>query len=148
MPDSGAASIPKQPSPAPVSAIPTSGQPKENRFFSRSKPQPPKEDPFAVEWAQIVDAFESSTAPEPDYDTATSDDDDGIDRYERMIEIIAESGRKGAMPGDILARMVSEKTAWKARSSMYPALKKALKARRIVQPAGPKGRYYTPENAN
>ncbi|MFI1194105.1 hypothetical protein ACH4T9_12720 [Micromonospora sp. NPDC020750] len=142
--------VPAQQSPAPVSAIPTSaeGRQQESRFFPRSKPEPPKEDPWAAEWAKIVDSFESSTALEPDYETVDAEEDDGINRYEAMIQIIADCGKRGAMPGDILARMVKEKTAWKARSSMYPALKKALQNRRIVQPAGTKGRYYTPENAN
>lgn len=144
--------IPRQQTPAPVSAIPTSDTKptqRESRFFPRSKPQPPQEDPYAAEWARIVDQFESATAPEPDYDaTNDNEEEDGINRYERMIQIIADSGRKGAMPGEILAAMVKEKTAWDQRSSMYPALKKALKNRRIVQPAGRKGRYYTPDNAN
>ncbi|WP_173056981.1 hypothetical protein [Phytohabitans houttuyneae] len=64
-----------------------------------------------------------------------------------MIAIIAQAGRSGIMPGQVLARMVKQNIAWDARTSMYPALKRALADGRIVQPGGRKGLYYTPENA-
>lgn len=137
---------------APVSAIPTdntqSGE-RESRFFPRkTKPAPPQTDEYAAEWAQIVSAFEGNTAPEREYDAGEEGESGEVNRYERMIAIIAAAGKNGAMPGEVLSVMVSEKTAWKKRSSMYPALKKALADGKIVQPAGERGRYYTPENVS
>lgn len=106
------------------------------------------QDHWDAEWAKIVDKYESSEAPETEYTEVveTDDEDDEIDRQKRMIEVIDEFGIDGAMPGQILAKMVQEGTAWKHRTSMYPALKRALKDRQIVQPGGKKGRYFTPRN--
>jgi hypothetical protein len=142
--------IPRQQAQPPVSAIPT-GEPEQggSRFFPRrSAPQPPQSDKWAEEWSRIVDGFEASTATEPEYDVSKDAEPGEVNRFKRMIQIIDAAGTRGAMPGEILAAMVAEKTAWSERTSMYPALKKAVADGEIVQPAGPRGRYYTPGNAS
>lgn len=103
---------------------------------------------YDAEWAKIVAHFEVVGEDVP-ADTAPADSDEAaLDkrRYEAMIRIIRDAGAEGIRAGMILAQMDRESVAWEARTSIYPALKRALADGEIVQPAGPRGAYCTPEN--
>ncbi|WP_345509446.1 hypothetical protein [Phytohabitans houttuyneae] len=142
--DEPAASTPAQPAVAEPTARASSrgGRFMPTREERAARREAREQQVYDDEWAQIVEHFQVAGEPEPD--AAPPAD---VDRYEAMIAIIAQAGRSGIMPGQVLARMVKQNIAWDARTSMYPALKRALADGRIVQPGGRKGLYYTPENA-
>ncbi|MFB6392657.1 hypothetical protein [Polymorphospora lycopeni] len=126
---------------APTSAIPTTGG---ARFFPRSSEKTPKPPSVDEEWAKIVAEYESSTAPESDYDTA---DPENVDRSARMVQIIDEAGDQGATASEVMAIMRAEGTLWKTRTTIYDALKKAIADGLVVRTGSDRrGRYYTPRH--
>lgn len=63
-----------------------------------------------------------------------------------MLEIVKAAGAEGVPPGSIMAEMIRRGRAWPHRSELYPALKRAMDAGKIVQP-DPRARYYWHEFA-
>lgn len=149
-----AAGVPSRPTPAAGTRqeAPRESRevgPRSSRFFERKRTRPgrdeqpgkPAPDPYAEEWEAIVAHFDKATAAEVEYKPSEPEEPGKVSRYERMLQIIKEAGPAGIKPGRILARMTGEGTAWEERTSIYPALKKALDERKIHQPAGPRGVY-------
>lgn len=65
-----------------------------------------------------------------------------IDRYECMLAALGEFSETGALADEIYQKMIEHGTAWAARTSIYPALKRALAEGDAIQPDGKKGRYF------
>ncbi|MGC4886596.1 hypothetical protein [Micromonospora sp. DT227] len=155
------AGVPVTPKPAaPAAGTPTASEPdrrareRGGRFFQRTRhrdsdgrrearpdSKPAGRDPYAEEWEAIVAHFDQVTADEVEYKPTEPEVPGKASRYDRMLQIIKEAGEAGIKPGGILARMTREGTAWEERTSIYPALKKAVEDRKIHQPGGPRGVY-------
>ncbi|WP_152748183.1 hypothetical protein [Micromonospora sp. RV43] len=128
---------------------PRGDRPRSSRFFERKRTRPARDgqpanarpDPYAEEWEAIVSHFNKATAEEVEYKPSEPEEPGKVSRYDRMLQIIKDAGSAGIKPGRILARMTAEGTAWEERTSIYPALKKAVDERKIHQPAGPRGVY-------
>ena len=80
---------------------------------------------------------------EPVYDLA---DPEQQTRYELMLTIVERAGAAGISPGEIMKAMVKSGNCWSQRTQLYPALKRAVTAKKIVQPIE-RGPYYTPAHA-
>lgn len=141
----------EQPGQPPTAPAPTASPAKGGSFFTKkdyfakTDPAPRSEahqDVIDAEWEGIVAAWEADTPP-----AAEPEQPGDVDRRTRMVEIVREAGTKGTTPGQITATLVAEGLAPLARTSLYPWLRQALDDGVIVQPSGPRGRYYTPEHA-
>lgn len=96
-------------------------------------------DGMAAGFAAWLDTLPTTDDPPP---LAGGDAPEELSRYDLMVEIIREAGPAGIMAGQVYRLMESRGRAWAHRPDIYPALKRALADRQIVQPSGPRGRYY------
>lgn len=100
-------------------------------------------DQLAAGFEEYLAGLAADDAPQ----LAGGDAPEELSRYDLMVEIIREAGPAGIMAGQVYRLMERRGRAWAHRPDIYPALKKALADRAIVQPNGPRGRYYHRDNA-
>lgn len=91
---------------------------------------------FAAYLDSLPELREGEEPPLPDTSPA------GLSRYELMLQVIEAAGPAGTTPAEITAAMRRAGNAWRARTHVFAALRKALAAGVVVQPAGRYGRYY------